>query len=143
MSIVSEIQASIPEESHGVAERSRQLKKGSRKLSDAEDSDGFEQMDIDPAKSDRVDTNDQDTDDEGRSTPHHLDGEQDNSSTDDDSSQDDSVQRKRVSPARDTAPPPRDLPFARRTAGPTKTTAQTAAHEDDEETAGDTDDDEL
>ncbi|KAJ5145625.1 uncharacterized protein N7515_000189 [Penicillium bovifimosum] len=132
---VSQIQASISEESHGLAEKARQRKKGSHKMSDTEDSDGFEQMNIDPAKSDRVDTNDQDTDDEGRSTPQ-------DSSTDDDLSQDDSVQQKRASPARDTAPPPRDLPFARRTAVPTQARAQTVTHED-EETAGETDDDEL
>ncbi|KAJ5576350.1 hypothetical protein N7535_003276 [Penicillium sp. DV-2018c] len=140
---VSEIQASITDKSHEGIETSRQSKKGSHRMSETEDSDGFEEMDIGPANSDRVDTNDQDTDDGGHSTPHDLDAEQESSSTDDDSSQDDSVQQKRVSPARDNAPPPRDLPFARRPTGSTNARAQTAVHEDDEETAGETDDDEL
>lgn len=111
-------------------------------MSDTDDSDGFEQMDIDPIKADRDASGNQDTDDEEHSTPHPLDDEQNNSTTDDDSSQDESAQLKRVSPARDTAPPQRDLPFAKRTGGPIKT-APTQPSEDAEETAGETDDDEL
>ncbi|CAG7935482.1 unnamed protein product [Penicillium nalgiovense] len=111
-------------------------------MSDTDDSDGFEQMDIDPIKTDRGAPNNQDTDDEERLTPHPLDDEHNNSTTDDDSPQDEPVQPKRVSPARDTAPPQRDLPFAKRTGGPIKT-APTKPSEDAEETAGETDDDEL
>lgn len=112
-------------------------------MSDTSDSDGFEQMDIDPIKTDRGTCNNQDTDDEEPSTPHPLDDEQNNSTTDDDSSQDESAQLRRVSPAKDTAPPQRDLPFAKRTGGPIKRTAPTQPSEDAEETAGETDDDEL
>ncbi|KZN91391.1 hypothetical protein EN45_015250 [Penicillium chrysogenum] len=114
--------------------------KGSN-MSDIDDSDGFEQMDIDPIKADRGATNNQGTDDEERLT-HPLDDEQNNSTTDDDSSQDELTQLKRVSPVRDTAPPQRDLPFAKRTGGPIKT-APIQPSEDAEETAGETDDDEL
>ncbi|CAG8028455.1 unnamed protein product [Penicillium nalgiovense] len=99
-------------------------------------------MDIDPIKTDRGAPNNQVTDDEERLTPHPLDDEHNNSTTDDDSPQDEPVQPKRVSPARDTAPPQRDLPFAKRTGGPIKT-APTKPSEDAEETAGETDDDEL
>ncbi|KAJ5383327.1 hypothetical protein N7517_001238 [Penicillium concentricum] len=140
---VSEIQASIPEESHGIAEKSHSAKRSARKMSDTDDSDGFEQMDIDSIKTDRGDSTNQDTDDEERSTPHPLDDEQGNSTTDDDSTQDEPTQLKRASPARDTAPPQRDLPFAKRTGGPIKRTPPTQPSEDAEETAGETDDDEL
>ncbi|OQE22009.1 hypothetical protein PENFLA_c013G01589 [Penicillium flavigenum] len=141
ISTVSEIQASIPEESHGTAEKSHSAKRSARMMSGTDDSDGFEQMDIDPIKTDRGATNNQDTDDEERLT-HPLDDEQNNSTTDEDSSQDELAQLKRVSPVRDTAPPQRELPFARRTGGPIKT-APTQPSEDAEETAGETDDDEL
>ena len=110
-------------------------------MSDTDDSDGFEQMDIDLIKPDPGTSNNQDTDEE-HSTPHPSDGELNNSTTDDDSSQDESAQLKRVSPVRDTAPPQRDLPFAKRAGGPVKT-APTQPSEDAEETAGETDDDEL
>ncbi|KAJ5603547.1 hypothetical protein N7537_006503 [Penicillium hordei] len=140
---VSEIQASIPEESHGTAEKFHSAKRSARKMSDTDNSDGFEQMDIDPIKTDRGTSNNQDTDDEEPSTPHPLDDEQNNSTTDDDSSQGESAQLKRVSPAKDTAPPRRDLPFAKRAGGPIKRTAPTQPSEDAEETAGETDDDEL
>jgi hypothetical protein len=109
-------------------------------MSDTEDSDGFEEMDIDQIKTDRGASNNQDTDDEERSTPHPLDGGQNDSTTDDDTSQDESAQLKRVSPARDIAPPQRDLPFVKRAI---KRTAPTPPSEDAEETAGETDDDEL
>ncbi|KAJ5840029.1 uncharacterized protein N7525_005217 [Penicillium rubens] len=138
---VSEIQASIPEESHGTAKKSHSAKRSASNMSDIDDSDGFEQMDIDPIKADRGATNNQGTDDEERLT-HPLDDEQNNSTTDDDSSQDELTQLKRVSPVRDTAPPQRDLPFAKRTGGPIKT-APIQPSEDAEETAGETDDDEL
>lgn len=110
-------------------------------MSDTDDSDGFEQMDIDPIKTNLDAFNTQDTDEE-HSTPHPSDGEQNSSTTDDDSSQDESAQLKRVSPARDTAPPQRDLPFAKRSGGPIKT-APAQPSKDAEETAGETDDDEL
>ncbi|KAJ5836135.1 hypothetical protein N7447_002161 [Penicillium robsamsonii] len=140
---VSEIQASIPEKSHGTAEKSHPAKRSARRMSDTDNSDEFEQMDIDPIKTDQGPSTNQDTDDEERSTPHPLDDEQNNSTTDDDSSQDEPAQLKRASPARDTAPPQRHLPFAKRTSGPIKRTAPTQPSEDAEETAGETDDDEL
>lgn len=112
-------------------------------MSDTDDSDGFEQMDIDPMKTDRDAPNNQDIDDEEPSTPQPLDDEQNNSTTDDDSSQDETAQLKRVSPARNTAPPQRDLPFAKRTGGPIQRAAPTQSSEDAEETGGETDDDEL
>ncbi|CAI7620747.1 unnamed protein product [Penicillium glandicola] len=140
----SEIQASIPEESHGTAQKSHLAKRSARKMSDIDDSDGFEQMDIDPIQTDRVVSDDQDTDDEEElSVPHPLDDEQNNSTMDDDSSQDESAQLKRISPARDIAPPQRNLPFTKRTGGPIKRAAPTKRSEDTEETAGETDDDEL
>ncbi|OQD96518.1 hypothetical protein PENVUL_c089G07450 [Penicillium vulpinum] len=138
---VSEIQASIPEEPHGIAEKSHSAKRSACKMSDTDDSDGFERMDIDPMKTDPGAYNNQDIDDEERSTPEPLDEEQNNSTTDD-SSQDESAQLRRVSPARDTAPPRRDLPFAKRT-GPNKKTVSAPSSKDAEGTAGETDDDEL
>ncbi|KAJ5512984.1 hypothetical protein N7463_002536 [Penicillium fimorum] len=140
---VSEIQTSIPEESHGIAKKSHPAKRSARRMSDTDDSDEFEQMDIDPIRTDQDPPTNRDTDDEERSTPRPLDGEQNNSTTDDDSSQDEPAQLKRVSPARDNAPPQRDLPFAKRTGGSIKRTAPTQPSEDAEETAGETDDDEL
>lgn len=140
---VSEIQARIPEAPHGISDKLFSAKKSARKMSDVEECDGFEQMDIDPMKSDQITTNDQATDDEERSTPHPSDDEQENSMTDDDSLQDDSTQLKRVPPVTETAPPQRDLPFARKASGHIKRTATIMANEDAEETAGDTDDDEL
>lgn len=110
-------------------------------MSDTDNTDRFERMDIDPITTDRGSPNNQDTDDEERLT-HSLDDEQNNSTTDDDSSQDEPAQPKRVAPAGDTAPPRRDLPFAKRTGGPVKT-APIQPREDVEETAGETDDDEL
>ncbi|CAG8906854.1 unnamed protein product [Penicillium egyptiacum] len=134
----------IAEDSHASAEKSHSAKRSARKMSDTDNSDGFEKMDIDKIKSDRNAPNNKATDDEEHSTSHPLDDEQNNSTTDADSSQDEPAQLKRVSPARDTAPPRRDLPFASRTSGPMKTAlTQPQPSEDGEETAGETDDDEL
>ena len=137
------MQASIPGESHEIAEKSRSTKRSASKMSDTDDSDGFEQMDIDPMKTDRGTSNNQDLDDEGPSTSHSLDNEPSNSTTDDYSSQDETPPLKRVSPVRYTAPPQRDLPFAKKTRGPIKKTDSTQPRKDAEETEGETDDDEL
>ncbi|QQK42762.1 DNA double-strand break repair and VJ recombination XRCC4 [Penicillium digitatum] len=118
---VSEMQASIPGESHEIAEKSRSTKRSASKMSDTDDSDGFEQMDIDPMKTDRGTSNNQDLDDEGPSTSHSLDNEPSNSTTDDYSSQDETPPLKRVSPKTDSTQPRKDA----------------------EETEGETDDDEL
>ncbi|OQE34367.1 hypothetical protein PENCOP_c019G08187 [Penicillium coprophilum] len=140
---VSEIQASISEESYETAGNFHSAKKSARKMSDTDDSDEFEQMDIDSMETDRGASNPQDTNEEECSTSHPLDDEQSNSTTDNDSSQGEPIQLKRTSPARDTAPPRRALPFAKRTGGPIKRPAPTQPSEDAEETAGETDDDEL
>jgi hypothetical protein len=110
-------------------------------LSDTESSDGFERMDIDPTKAGRGPASDQETD-EGQSTPEPL-NEENISSTDDNSSADELAQLNRVAPTKGTAPPQRELPFAKRTGGTTKSTIPITAREDTEETAGETDDDEL
>ncbi|KAJ5794435.1 hypothetical protein N7457_001034 [Penicillium paradoxum] len=138
---VSEIQASIPKESYGLAEKSSSIQKSARKLSDTEDSNGFEDIDLIQAGQDAI--NDQATGDEERSTPHFLGDEQDNSTTDDDLLQDDSARLGRSSTARDTGPPRRNLPFVRRTSRAIQKTAPVMDEEDAEETAGETDDDEL
>ena len=59
-----------PQESHGTAEKFHSAKRSARKMSDTDDSDGFEQMDIDPIKTDRGISNNQDTDDEELSLIH-------------------------------------------------------------------------
>ena len=140
---VSEIQTRIPAESAEATGKSHPTKRRAGNLSDTESSsDGFERMDIDPKKIDRGPANDQETDDEGHSTPEPLD-EENNSSTDDRSSEDEPAQPKRVAPAKETGPPQRELPFAKRARNTTKSNTPNTAKEDPEETAGETDDDEL
>jgi hypothetical protein len=139
--IVSEIQATIPEKEYGVAGQLHSTKRSAQGLSESEDSDGFEQMHLDTERTDQDAINDHDTDDE-RSTPQPLEDEN-NSTTDDDASPDNSAHMKPVPQAKDTAPPRRELPFTRRAGGATTKTPSTMASEDAEETAGETDDDEL
>jgi hypothetical protein len=98
-------------------------------------------MDVDPTKTERGPVDDQETD-EGHSTPEPLD-EENNSTTDDNSSEDEPAQPTRVTPVQEAAPPQRELPFAKRSGGVTKSTTPATAKEDPEETAGETDDDEL
>jgi hypothetical protein len=110
-------------------------------LSESDDSDGFEQMHLDTERTNQDAINDHDTDDE-RSTPQPLEDEN-NSTTDDDAYPDNSAHMKPVPQTKDTAPPRRELPFTRRAGGATTKTPSTMAYEDAEETAGETDDDEL
>ncbi|KAJ6001767.1 hypothetical protein N7522_006994 [Penicillium canescens] len=138
---VSEIQATIPEEEHSVAGQLHSTKRSAQGLSESENSDGFEQMHLDTERANQDAINDHDTDDE-RSTPQPLEDEN-NSTTDDDASPDNSAHMKTVPQAKDTAPPRRELPFTRRAGGATTKTPSTMTHENAEETAGETDDDEL
>jgi hypothetical protein len=50
---------------------------------------------------------------------------------------------KRVAAARETAPPQRILPFAKRSGSATKSAAPVAVEQDVDANAGETDDDEL
>ncbi|KAJ5176456.1 uncharacterized protein N7482_002333 [Penicillium canariense] len=126
-------------------------------LDDQDDSDdGLERMDIDRNGADEGSGDGQDTDDEGRATPQPLEEGDDHTTTDDESeapvpSQQSASERGRarasersVRPSKEPAPPRRELPFTRR--GPT-TQAQTERQPEPsavaEETAGETDDDEL
>ncbi|KAJ5317277.1 hypothetical protein N7508_001785 [Penicillium antarcticum] len=138
---VSEIQATKPEEEHGVVGQPHSIKRSARSLSESEDSDGFEQMHLDTERANKDAINDHDADNE-RSTPRPLE-EENNSTTDDDLSPDNSAPLKPVLQAKHTAPPRRDLPFTRRTGGTAAKTSSTVVHQDAEETTGETDDDEL
>jgi hypothetical protein len=112
-------------------------------------------MDVDRKPADVQAAYEQETEDEERGTPQPLEDEEGNTTTDDEdeapvTSQRSVPERARVdtserqAPAKETAPPPRrDLPFTRR--GPvaqvqSQHQPESAAGED---TAGETDDDEL
>ncbi|KAJ5775969.1 uncharacterized protein N7511_000980 [Penicillium nucicola] len=138
---VFEIEKTLPGEQHDVGEQSHSTKRSAHSLSESEDSDGFEKMHIDAEQADQEAINDQNRDHE-RSTPQRLEEEK-NNTTDDDSSPDDYADVKSVPQPRDTAPPRRELPFIRRTGGAAMKSSSTMTHEDAEETAGETDDDEL
>lgn len=113
--------------------------------------EGFEQVDIDWKRIGettlRDQETDQETDDEGPSTPQPLE-EEENTATDDELDQlieaeqsaagpEQTATSRRSTPPKETASPRRELPPTRR--DPPKTEPSEAA----EETGGETDDDEL
>lgn len=150
---VLEIQAATSK-LHEAAEPHQAVKRRARDVGDTdEDSDeGFEQMDVDQQRTGEDSLRDQDTDDGGQSTPQPLE-EDVYSATDNEHDEsmeavppaarlEQAASSKRSSPRKETAPPRRVLPFTRR--GPSSTRdSRPEPREDAEETAGETDDDEL
>lgn len=118
-------------------------------MSDGDGDTEFERMDIDQDKGEDS-LIDQDTDAEGQSTPQQL--EEGNATTDDESgdpetaqapAESDQTKELEGSSSRTAAPPPRrELPFTRREPS-AKAGAAPAPSEVAEETAGESDDDEL
>lgn len=117
---------------------------------DLDDSDGFEKMEIDEAEGVDVLEKDRETDDGQRSTPQPLEEEDNTTNVDYDPSIIEKREDKgphesasKVSVDRliqkmpPTAPPRRELPFARRT----RQAELSKTERDAEETAGETDDD--
>lgn len=153
--LVSEIQAAVSERNCNSTHKNGRPKRGAREISKDEpgSEDGFERMEVDQAAS-RNREQDQETDDERRSTPDPLE-EGDDTTTDeepvppstDKDMEGGGVEKPSASnrlmvkePA--ALPPRRELPFARTP----KKEAQTQSHltgEDAESTVGETDDDEL
>lgn len=123
---------------------------------ESENGDGFEEMQVDHVGNQGREQ-DQETDDEERSTPQPLEDEGDNATTTDEESvlshaepekKDDGVQNSNISngpmlkdPA--ASPPRRELPFARRVPEKEVQSQPYQAEDDVESTAGETDDDEL
>lgn len=126
-------------------------------VEDEDESDeGFEQMDVDRKGADDVAAYAQETEDAERATPQPLEDEEGNTTTDDELEAPAPSQRsvperaqakpsERQAPPKEATPPPRrELPFTRR--GPmtqTKPLRQPEPSAAGEETAGETDDDEL
>lgn len=150
---VLEIQAARGK-TRGAAEPSRVVKRHSRETdgTDEDTDEGFEQMDVDHKMVGDGSLVDQDTDDGERSTPQPLE-EDENTATDNEldasteaatpaARLDQAASSTRSSHPDEIAPPRRELPFARR--GPSLATdARPAPDLAAEETAGETDDDEL
>jgi hypothetical protein len=112
-------------------------------------------MDVDRKEADVRAQYDQETEDEERATPQPLEDEENNTTTDDEKEAPATSQRsaseqpplkssEREAPPKAAAPPRRDLPFTRR-GRPAQTTSEPRSEPlvVEEETAGETDDDEL
>lgn len=141
-----------------MTEKNRRLKRDRGMSKDeSESGDGLEEMHVDHVGNQGREQ-DQETDDEERSTPQPSEDEGDNGTTTDEESvlshaelekKDDGVQNFNISngpmlkdPA--ASPPRRELPFARRVPEKKDVQSQPYQTEDDvESTAGETDDDEL
>lgn len=119
---------------------------------DGDTEEDFERMDIDQDQREDPLIN-QNTDAEGQSTPQQLEEEEEENATTDDESGDpktaqapaksDQIRASEASSSKTAAPPPRrELPFTRREQ-PAKAGAAPAPSEVADETAGETDDDEL
>ncbi|EYE95886.1 uncharacterized protein EURHEDRAFT_411615 [Aspergillus ruber CBS 135680] len=154
---VSEIQAATSK-GRDLTQKNRRLKRNAREMSkdELESGDGFEEMQMDHAGNQGREQ-DQETDDEERSTPQPLEDEGDHGTTTDEESvlshvepgnENDGVKKSDISNGpmlKDSAasPPRRELPFARRAP---KKEVQSQPHQaeyDVESTTGETDDDEL
>jgi hypothetical protein len=118
---------------------------------DSESDDGFENMDVDKSRPGGVPEEPEETDDGQASTPQPLE-EEEASTTDEEpkpppieSSQERSNEPSdRPAAKTPSAPPPRrELPFVRRAQDGKQSQTQPRPTEDAEETAGETDDDEL
>ncbi|KAJ5095178.1 hypothetical protein N7532_007469 [Penicillium argentinense] len=141
---VSEIQATTAHP-HVIDNVSRSSKRGHDPSDTDEDSDmGFEPMDVDGGKTVGTSLGDQETDEGGQSTPQPVE-DRAGTTTDDDSEPEPEPHSKAVKytpPSRDTPPPRRELPFTRR-GPPARTQQKTVPGPAGDETAGETDDDEL
>lgn len=133
--------------------RTRPSKRPAREMSakDSESDDGFENMDVDKSRPGGVPEEPEETDDGQASTPQPLE-EEEASTTDEEpkpppieSSQGRSNEPSdRPAAKTPSAPPPRrELPFVRRAQDGKQSQTQPRPTEDAEETAGETDDDEL
>lgn len=150
---VSEIQAALSNKSQIALETGHAAKRSPQDASETdEDSDQFEKMDVDQKREDT--TGNQETDDDQPST--QLSEKEEQTATDDEElDQPPSAERvlsteagrsthaKRGSPPKVAPSPRRELPFASRLGAPRTTTQLEQTNGDTEETAGETDDDEL
>ncbi|CEJ62077.1 hypothetical protein PMG11_10589 [Penicillium brasilianum] len=139
---VAEIQAASGRPSE-VSGTHLSTKRRAADTADEDESDeGFEQMDVDRKGADARAQYDQETEDEERATPQPLEDEEDNTTTDDE--EDAPATSEREAPPKAAAPPRRELPFTRR-GRPAQTTSEPRSESlvAEEETAGETDDDEL
>lgn len=149
---ITEIQTTDSGRIRTPARKRRSAKRGTLELigNDLDDSDGFEKMEIDEAEGVDVLEKDRETDDGQRSTPQPLEEEDNTTNVDYDPSIIEKREDKgphesasKVSVDRliqkmpPTAPPRRELPFARRT----RQAELSKTERDAEETAGETDDD--
>jgi hypothetical protein len=134
-------------------QRTRPSKRPAREMSaqDSESDDGFENMDVDKSRPGGIPEEPEETDDGQASTPQPLE-EEEASTTDEEpkpppieSSQGRSNEPSdRPAAKTPSAPPPRrELPFVRRAQDGKQSQTQPRPAEDAEETAGETDDDEL
>ena len=151
---VSEPEATASPKPRG--RKGRPSKRPAREMSANESGseDGFENMDVDKSRPEDAPEEAEETDDEQGSTPQRLE-EEDAATTDEDLEPPpvESMQSRSKAPSRhpDTkvpsAPPPRrELPFTRRAKGGSQTQSQSQPHQEEkgaEDTAGETDDDEL
>jgi hypothetical protein len=149
---VSEIQTALSDKSQIPLERGQAAKRSAQDASETdEDSDQFEKMDVDQRREDT--TGNQETDDDQPSTPQLL--EEETATDDEELYQPPSAERvlsaeagrsthaKRGSPPKKAPPPRRELPLTSHLGGPRTTTQLEQTNGDTEETAGETDDDEL
>lgn len=150
---VSEIQT-VTDKSDKAAVSHRTAKRRIRAEDDMDDhsDEGFEPMDVDRQRFSDEPVRGQETDDEGPSTPQPLEEEE---TTATDNEPDEATEptptvarpqhaatSQHTSPPKQTAPPRRELPFNRR-GPPLIRDSRPEASEAAEETAGETDDDEL
>lgn len=150
------IQAATSGAARTAAGSTHTAKRSAQAIGDAasDPDDGFEKMDIDQRGPEEDSAKDQDTEDEERSTPQPLE-EEEHISTDDELERPPAerggpqvgIHRttypKRSSPPKEAAPLRRELPFTKRTKEPTTEMAPERNNDEAEETAGETDDDEL
>ncbi|KAL4788407.1 hypothetical protein BJX76DRAFT_353162 [Aspergillus varians] len=149
---LSTMQGAIVIDDSELNTKGRKFKRPAETAVDEPDSDnGFEKMDIDKSKQQVDNRAEEETDDEGQSTPQPLEDE-DNTTSDGEGS----VPSVKGSPRGDrrrqsspehivtkSPPPRRELPFARKTEKKLVPTQQSAAQHDLDEIGGETDDDEL
>lgn len=150
---VFEIQTALSDKSQIARERGHAVKRSAQDASEAdEDSDQFEEMDVDQRREET--TGNQETDDDQPLTPQMLEEEEQTATDDEELDQPPSAERvllteagrsthaKRGSPPKKAPPPRRELPFTSGFGAP-RTTQLEQTNGDTEETAGETDDDEL
>lgn len=160
---VAEIQAATGRPHEAPGSQPSTKRRAADTLADEDESDdGFEQMDVDRKAADVEAAYAQETEDEEeRGTPQPLEDEEGNTTTDDEeeapvTSQQSVPERAKINtserqaPAKEAAPPPprRELPFTRRGPAAQAQAQAQVQHQPEtsvagEETAGETDDDEL